>query len=215
MSSEKLEKAMYLFKEGSEDKASKVASSMLDGVHLTKQDLINRLNKDIELEYSAAIQYIQHANLLQGSAFTGVKDELLKHADEEMEHAKILSDRVVYLGGTPTINVEKIFTAPDNLNMLRLDLNAERNAISRYSDRILEAMSLKEFGLVNVLQNILVEEEEHENDLLMALGSFVDPDPGNDIDFIDEAPPAAADVDYSPVMEREARAKKLASLIKD
>ena len=34
---------------------------------VTKQEFINELNKDLEFEYAAAIQYIQHAALITGA----------------------------------------------------------------------------------------------------------------------------------------------------
>ena len=210
-----------LIEEGFQDKAVKLAADMLDGIHTTKEELIGHLNKDIEFEYSAVIQYVQHANLLSGAPYGEIRKELLKHADEELEHAKKLSDRVVYMGGIPSVQAEKVLTAPDSLNMLRLDVAAERNAIDRYNDRIVQAISLKEFGLVTLLQEILLEEEEHENDVLMALGSYAELDPGNDselgADLIDNAPEPEEqpDVDrYTPVMAAEARKERATRLAK-
>jgi bacterioferritin (cytochrome b1) len=50
---------------------NKIVSSYLKKIRArdkAPQDFIDELNKDLSLEYSAAIQYIQHANMLAGAA---------------------------------------------------------------------------------------------------------------------------------------------------
>ena len=45
---------------------------------ITQEKLIELLNKDLELEYSAAIQYINHAAVMTGAAYGDVIKELFK-----------------------------------------------------------------------------------------------------------------------------------------
>jgi len=132
---------------------------------LTKDDLIKKLNKDLEWEYAAAIQYIQHAAVLTGAKYESIQKELIIHANEEILHAISLSEQIDYLGGVPTVNVEAIETSSDSLEMLRQDLKGELQAIAGYKERIAEAESLKEYGLRRALEDILIQEEEHERDL--------------------------------------------------
>ena len=136
----------------------------------TKEKLIEELNKDIEWEYAATIQYIQHAAVITGAEFESIQKELLVHAQEEMNHAITLSEQIDYLGGTPTVNVEKIEISKKSVTMLEQDLAGEDNAIRRYKERIRQAESLGEFGLRRALEDILIQEEEHERDLLFSLG---------------------------------------------
>ena len=139
---------------------------------INKQQLIMNLNEDLKLEYSAALQYIQHAACMQGAQYDTIKEHLLEHADQEIDHAKQLSERINYMGGTPVAvpSLEDIKLSADSRYMLALDLNGERTAIARYKDRIEQAVSLREYGLVQILQEILEEEEEHEDDLVTSLG---------------------------------------------
>lgn len=137
---------------------------------ITKEEFINELNMDLAFEYSAAIQYIQHAATVKGSGYTTFIDELLKHADEEIEHAKMISDKISYLGGVPTLNVQKRKSSEDTVEMLRQDLNDEQTAVARYRTRINQAKELNEFGTVEMLMKIIADEEEHENDLKTVLG---------------------------------------------
>ena len=133
------------------------------------KQLLSELNKDLEWEYAAAIQYVQHAATINGPQFDSIQKELLIHAQQEMQHAVMLSEQIDFLGGVPTIDVEKRDISPDSLEMLRQDLAGEENAITRYKERIGQAEQLKEYGLRRVLEDILIQEEEHKRDIANAL----------------------------------------------
>jgi bacterioferritin len=137
---------------------------------ITQEKLIDLLNMDLELEYSAAIQYINHAAVMTGAAYGDIIKELKIHANEEVQHAVILADQIDYLGGSPSVNVGKILTSEDNDQMLQQDLDGEEDAIRRYKVRVEQAEQLKEFALAQQLRNILATEQEHAMDLKQALG---------------------------------------------
>ena len=137
---------------------------------ITQKKLIDLLNKDLELEYSAAIQYINHAAVMTGAAYGDIIKELKIHANEEIQHAMTLADQIDYLGGSPTVNVGKIMTSDDNVKMLEQDLDGEEDAIERYKIRVEQAEQLKEFALAQQLRTILAMEQEHAMDLEEALG---------------------------------------------
>ena len=136
---------------------------------ITMKKLLSELNKDLEWEYSAAIQYTQHASTINGAEFDSIQKELLIHAQQEMAHAVMLSDQIDFLGGVPTVDVEKREISKDSVEMLKQDLAGEQNAIDRYKKRIGQAEELREYGLRRVLEDILIQEEEHKRDLVNAL----------------------------------------------
>lgn len=137
---------------------------------VTREQLIAELNKDLEWEYAAAVQYVQHAAVLTGPQYEGIKKELVLHSQEELQHANTLAEQIEFLGGTPTIDVENRHVSTDAREMLSQDLAGEDNAILRYKERIRQAEELQEYGLRRVLEDILIQEEEHKRDLLDALG---------------------------------------------
>jgi len=137
---------------------------------ITQKKLIELLNMDLELEYSAAIQYINHAAVMTGAAYGDIIKELKIHANEEIQHAMTLADQIDYLGGSPSVNVGKILTSKDNVEMLEQDLDGEEDAIKRYKIRVEQAEQLKEFALAQQLRTILAMEQEHAMDLKQALG---------------------------------------------
>jgi len=137
---------------------------------ITLKKLMDLLNMDLELEYSAAIQYINHAAVMTGAAYGNIIKELKIHANEEIQHAMILADQIDYLEGSPSVDVGNILISKDNNEMLQQDLDGEEDAIKRYKIRIEQAEQLKEFALAQQLRNILATEQEHAMDLKQALG---------------------------------------------
>jgi bacterioferritin len=137
---------------------------------ITIDQLVELLNHDLELEYSAAIQYINHSAVMTGAAYGDIIKELKIHTNEEIQHAMILADQIDFLEGKPSVMVGEIRTSQDNQEMLRQDLEGEQDAIRRYKIRIEQAEELKEFALAQQLRSILANEQEHAMDLKQALG---------------------------------------------
>jgi len=136
---------------------------------LNRDNLIIELNKDLEWEYAAAIQYVQHASVITGAKYEGIQKELIIHSQEEMQHAVMLSEQIDFLGGVPSYRVEEIEVSVNSQEMLRQDLKGEDNAIERYKERIYQAEQLREYGLRRVIEDILIQEEEHKRDLLTVI----------------------------------------------
>ncbi len=136
---------------------------------VTREQLIAELNKDLEWEYAAAVQYVQHSAVMTGPEYEGIIKELVIHANEELAHAVTVAEQIAFLGGVPSISVEQIEQAADCKIMLEQDLRGEDNAIIRYKERIAQAEQLREYGLRRILEDILMQEEEHKRDLLTAL----------------------------------------------
>jgi len=137
---------------------------------IDREKLIDLLNRDLELEYSAGIQYIQHAAVMTGAQYGDVIKELKLHATEEFGHAQVLADQIDLLGGVPTVKVGEIKTSPENIPMLEQDLAGEEDAIVRYKMRVKQSEELQEYALAQQLRTILAMEQEHAMDLKQALG---------------------------------------------
>ncbi len=137
---------------------------------VTKKQFIDGLNQALESEYAASIQYVQHAAVITGAEYDAIAKELLVHANEELAHAITLSTAISDLGGIPSIDVKNREISEDAKTMLAQDLKGEEEAIDSYKTLISWAEELKEYGIRRVLEDILMQEEEHRRDLLSALG---------------------------------------------
>ncbi len=132
--------------------------------------LIELLNKDLSLEYTAIVQYVQHSGVLTGAQYGDIIKEIKIHAGEELQHAIILAEQIDYLGGYPAIDVPAAAASKDNQEMLEQDLTGEEDAISRYKPRVVQAEEIMELALAQKLREILSMEQEHAMDLRNALG---------------------------------------------
>lgn len=135
-----------------------------------KEVFIKNLNKALEWEYAAAIQYVQHASVITGPEYDSISKELVIHSNEEMAHAVLVAQAVADLGGVPSVDVEKREISKNSKVMLEQDLKGEELAISIYKSLIKQAEALQEYGIRRVMEDILMDEEEHRRDILSSLG---------------------------------------------
>jgi bacterioferritin len=142
---------------------------------ITREQLIQLLNEDLAGEYQAIIAYTVYSQVLKGAAYTDIARELELHAAEELQHAIKIAKQIDYLGGMPGVTPKPVKTSNDPVEMLRADLENERETVGRYRERIRQAEALGEFALSEILRAIIVQEQDHEIDLSAALGINVPP----------------------------------------
>ncbi len=144
---------------------------------LTKAKLIDLLNEDLEREFQAVIAYVNYSQALKGAQYMNIAGELEVHAKEELGHALKLSYWIDFLGGMPAVTAKKVKTSEKATDMLRFDLENEKETIRNYRRRVKQADALDQFALSEDLREILRDESDHLNALATALGEDT-PDPG-------------------------------------
>jgi bacterioferritin len=144
---------------------------------ITKEKLIDLLNQDLEREFQAVIAYVNYSQVLKGAEYMNIAEELEVHAKEELGHALKLSYWIDLLGGMPAVTAKKVKTSEEAKEMLRFDLENEKETIRNYRRRVRQADALDQFALGEDLREILRDESDHLNALATALGEDT-PDPG-------------------------------------
>jgi bacterioferritin len=144
---------------------------------ITKKQLIDLLNEDLQREFQAVIAYVNYSQVLKGAAYMNIADELAVHAKEELKHSLKLSYWIDLLGGMPAVTAKPVKTSEKNDDMLRFDLENEKETIANYRRRVKQADAIDEFALSEDLREILRDEQDHLNALATALGEDT-PDPG-------------------------------------
>jgi len=142
---------------------------------ITREQMIRLLNEDLAGEYQAIIAYTVYSQVLKGAAYMDVARELEAHAGEELAHAIKIAKQIDYLGGMPCVTPKAVKTSKNPAEMLRADLDNERETVGRYRERIRQAEAMGEFALSEILRGIIVQEQEHEIDLSAALNIEVPP----------------------------------------
>src|SRR5579872_1849993 len=114
---------------------------------ITTERLIGLLNEDLAREYQAVIAYVVYSQVLKGAAYMNIAAELEKHAAEELSHALIISNQIDYLGGMPAVVPKPVRTSEKAEEMLRFDLENEKETIRNYRQRIRECEQLEEYAI--------------------------------------------------------------------
>jgi bacterioferritin len=140
---------------------------------ITREKLINSLNEDLSREYQAIISYVNYSQVIKGAAYMNIADELAIHAKEELDHALQIANHIDYLGGMPSVTPKPVKTSEKTTDMLKFDLENEKETIRNYRRRVKQADQLNEFAIAESLRGILVQEQDHLIALATALG--VDP----------------------------------------
>jgi bacterioferritin len=137
---------------------------------LTRQQLIDLLNADLSREYQAIIAYVVYSQVLKGAEYMKIAEELELHAGEELAHALTISKQIDYLGGMPTVTPQPVKVSKKAEDMLRFDLDNENETIRNYRERVRQCEALGEYAIAEHIRQIIVQEQEHQNDLATALG---------------------------------------------
>ena len=114
-----------------------------------------------------------YSQVLKGAAYMNIADELAVHAKEELDHALAVANHVDYLGGMPATTPKPVRTSEKAEDMLRFDLENEKETIRQYRRRVKQADELNEFAIAESLRDILIDEQDHLIALATALG--IDP----------------------------------------
>jgi bacterioferritin len=140
---------------------------------LTREQLIELLNEDLEREYQAIIAYIVYSQVLKGAEYMNIADELVVHAGEELQHALTLANQIDYLGGMPRVTPKPVKTSDKAKEMLQFDLDNENETIRNYRVRVRQCEELGEYAIAEQIRQILVQEQDHQIALATALGKDV------------------------------------------
>jgi bacterioferritin len=143
----------------------------------TRKQLIDALNEDLSREYQAIIAYVNYSQVLKGAQYMNIADELAVHATEELAHAIAIANHIDYLGGMPTVVPKPVKTSDKATDMLRFDLENEKETIANYRRRVRQCDELNEFALSESIREILMQEQDHLISLATALG-IDPPNPG-------------------------------------
>ncbi len=140
---------------------------------VSRSELIELLNQDLQREYQAIIAYVVYSQVLKGAEFMNIAGELETHATQELSHALIIAKQIDYLGGMPAVEPKPVRTSEKPEQMLQFDLDNETETIRNYRERIRQCEELAEYALGEQIREILIDEQDHQIALATALGKSV------------------------------------------
>jgi bacterioferritin len=126
---------------------------------MDKKKIAELLNKDLEDEHGAIIQYLTHAYAM-GEGEMACEIEAL--AREEMRHLDWLAETIVELGGVPSLERGTMRMGGESVaDWMRNNVLLEEGAISHYEEHI---ALIDDPKIKRLLRRILSDEESHHGD---------------------------------------------------
>jgi bacterioferritin len=129
------------------------------------------LNEQLSAELTAINQYFLHAKMQENSGWVKLAAHTRAESIDEMRHAELLTDRILFLDGLP--NYQRLFPlriGQTVTQMLQSDMAVETEAVSRLRRGIEHMRSVSDVTSANIFEAILADEESHIDYLETQLG---------------------------------------------
>ncbi|MFD7016516.1 bacterioferritin [Streptomyces sp. NPDC059928] len=125
-------------------------------------EVIEFLNEQLSAELTAINQYWLHSAMQANFGWTKLAKYTRHESIDEMKHAEVLTDRILFLDGLP--NFQRLFhvrIGQTVTEMFQADRQIEVEAIDRLK-RGIEVMRTKgDITSANIFESILADEEHH------------------------------------------------------
>ncbi|MFI6050345.1 bacterioferritin [Streptomyces violascens] len=125
-------------------------------------EVIEFLNEQLSAELTAINQYWLHSAMQANFGWTKLAKYTRHESIDEMKHAEVLTDRILFLDGLP--NFQRLFhvrIGQTVTEMFQADRQIEVEAIDRLK-RGIEVMRAKgDITSANIFESILADEEHH------------------------------------------------------
>jgi bacterioferritin len=124
--------------------------------------VLKLLGDVLSAELTAINQYFVHAEMCENWKYGRLAKRLRAEAMDEMKHAEVLIERILFLDGVPNMQkYMKIAVGATVREQLANDLRVEQEAVRRLNDGIAECVKQGDNGSRELLEGILKAEEEH------------------------------------------------------
>ena len=134
---------------------------------MSKSKVIGALNKAIALEHAATLQYQQQSMLVRGLWRRVFSDFFAGHSSEAISHARRFGQKVVALGGIPTVEVGPVHQSTEVEEMLGHALDLEEKALAAYHKAYEAAKG--DVALCNMLEDQIEAEQADVEELQLQL----------------------------------------------
>jgi bacterioferritin len=124
--------------------------------------VIEFLNEQLTAELTAINQYFLHAKMQENWGYTKLAAHTRYESIDEMKHAEVLTDRILFLDGLP--NFQRLLplrigeTVKEQFNA---DMKIEVEAVDRLRRGITHMRSVGDVTSAKIFEDILKDEEHH------------------------------------------------------
>ncbi len=130
---------------------------------MDKQKAIDKLNEILKHEWTGLAQYAQQAFLVRGLWREPYAKMFFESAEECFRHAKLIGEKIVALGGVPTLERGTVQQSTDVRQMLQHALAFEQAAVEHYRQAL--EICAEDRPLVVLLEDLILEEQQGVDEL--------------------------------------------------
>src|SRR5512136_223539 len=126
--------------------------------------VIALLNEVLTNELTTINQYFLHARMCENWGYERLWKKVKHESIDEMKHADRVIERILYLDALPNVQrLGKVNVGETVEEQLRLDLESEKHNIGVLNRGVELARNAGDNGTAELLEELLVDEEEHAN----------------------------------------------------
>lgn len=141
------------------------------------QELLTLMNKALDLEHAAYVQYLSHAELVDGLMAEPIIARLRETAGDEAKHQEVFRTIIGdYLNGVPSMSIAKTHPATTIEEILKQNLAGEKEAVDLYTVILSklkdhrESMPYEYWFMEHAVRHVIIDEQEHIAELKILLG---------------------------------------------
>lgn len=126
------------------------------------EKVIDELNEALKAELTAIVQYIVHAEMCHNWGYQRLGNYIKKQAIDEMKHAEGLIERILFLDGTPKVDVMPAPQIGASVKaQIENDLAGELDAVKQYNGAVEVCTAAGDNGTRDLFQRMVTDEEQH------------------------------------------------------
>jgi bacterioferritin len=123
--------------------------------------VIAELNEALREELTAINQYFIHAEMCHNWGYHKLGSYIRRQSIDEMKHAEELIERILFLDGTPKMELLDLNVGGNVKAQIEADLKLEVNAVAMYNKAIRVARDNGDDQSRDLFSKLLKDEEEH------------------------------------------------------